>query len=105
MNSGTFAARTVCYAVCVFALAIPARAQAAVEDVAAWLKRHGVAAVPVATRAIGMEIDNFTAELAERKCGLLVAGAYGHSRLREWGFGGVTMDLLVSPDRCALLSH
>ncbi|MGY3488758.1 nucleotide-binding universal stress UspA family protein [Bradyrhizobium sp. USDA 4011] len=27
---------------------------------------------------------------------LLVTGAYGHSRLNEWVFGGMTRDLLTS---------
>jgi nucleotide-binding universal stress UspA family protein len=36
---------------------------------------------------------------------LIVAGAYGHSRLGEWAFGGVTRDLLTSSPVCCLLSH
>ena len=36
---------------------------------------------------------------------VVVAGAYGHSRLREWVLGGVTRDLLLSANRCALVSH
>ena len=36
---------------------------------------------------------------------LIVAGAYGHSRLREWAFGGVTRTLLDEPSRYLLLSH
>ncbi|RZM09135.1 MAG: universal stress protein, partial [Sphingomonas sp.] len=36
---------------------------------------------------------------------LVVAGAYGHSRIREWAFGGVTRDLLLRDRRCTLLSH
>jgi nucleotide-binding universal stress UspA family protein len=34
-----------------------------------------------------------------------VAGAYGHSRLREWVLGGVTGDFLIDPDRPVLLAH
>jgi nucleotide-binding universal stress UspA family protein len=82
-----------------------ARAQAEVADVAAWLGRHGVTAEPVTAEVIGMESDNFAAELVERKCGLLVAGAYGHNRLSEWVFGGVTRDYLLDPDFCVLFSH
>ncbi len=38
--------------------------------------------------------------------GLLVAGAFGHPRLQEFVFGGVTRDLLAATDRPALfLSH
>lgn len=36
---------------------------------------------------------------------LIVTGAYGHSRLGEWAFGGVTVDLLHDPQRFLLLSH
>jgi nucleotide-binding universal stress UspA family protein len=36
---------------------------------------------------------------------LLVTGAYGHSRLGEWVFGGVTRDLLASSPICCLMSH
>lgn len=36
---------------------------------------------------------------------LLVTGAYGHSRLGEWVFGGVTRDLLTSSPICCLMSH
>lgn len=36
---------------------------------------------------------------------LIVAGAYGHSRLREWAFGGVTDNFLPRPGRFVLLSH
>jgi nucleotide-binding universal stress UspA family protein len=36
---------------------------------------------------------------------LLVAGAYGHSRLGEWIFGGVTRDILASSPLCCLMSH
>jgi nucleotide-binding universal stress UspA family protein len=35
----------------------------------------------------------------------LVAGAYGHRRLREWMFGGVTRDLLATSPFCRLMSH
>jgi len=36
---------------------------------------------------------------------LIVSGAYGHSRVREWLFGGVTQDLLNSTPIPCLLSH
>jgi nucleotide-binding universal stress UspA family protein len=41
----------------------------------------------------------------ERGADLIVAGAYGHSRLREFVLGGVTHDLLLCANRCALVSH
>ena len=36
---------------------------------------------------------------------LIVAGAYGHTRLREWVFGGFTHDLLRHSPVCALFAH
>jgi nucleotide-binding universal stress UspA family protein len=36
---------------------------------------------------------------------LVVAGAYGHTRLQEWVFGGVTRELLLQQRHCVLLSH
>jgi nucleotide-binding universal stress UspA family protein len=37
--------------------------------------------------------------------GLIVAGAYGHSRFRELILGGVTQYLVTQTARCVLLSH
>jgi nucleotide-binding universal stress UspA family protein len=34
----------------------------------------------------------------ERQVDLIVAGAYGHRRMREWIFGGATTDFLMTPD-------
>jgi nucleotide-binding universal stress UspA family protein len=36
---------------------------------------------------------------------LIVAGAYGHSRTREWIFGGVTRDLLDYSPVCCFMAH
>ena len=36
---------------------------------------------------------------------LIVAGAYGHTRLGEWVFGGVTRGLLQRSDICCLFSN
>src|SRR6516165_5522681 len=35
----------------------------------------------------------------------IVAGGYGHSRLGEWIFGGVTRELLSASPVCCMLSH
>jgi len=75
-------------------------------DVAANLKRHGVRARPLVT---SQPADGVTAELervaATHGADLIVCGAYGHSRLREWAFGGVTDDLLHRPACFVLMSH
>ena len=36
---------------------------------------------------------------------LIVTGAYGHSRLGEWMFGGMTRGLLKDARCCLLMSH
>jgi nucleotide-binding universal stress UspA family protein len=41
----------------------------------------------------------------EMNADLVVAGGYGHSRLGEWIFGGVTQGMLASSPVCCLLSH
>jgi nucleotide-binding universal stress UspA family protein len=80
-------------------------AQAHVADVASWLEEHGVTAVAQALEQVGGETGHLHAELLDRRCDLFVAGAYGHLRLREWAFGGVTEDILLDPDFCVLISH
>lgn len=81
-------------------------ARARVADVAAWLLPHGVLAEPVAVATQGdstaMQLRHIAQEL---RAELIVAGAYGHSRLREWALGGVTRDLLMRAACCTLLSH
>ena len=42
---------------------------------------------------------------AETGAGLIVAGAFGHARLREFIFGGVTRNLLHADGPSLFLSH
>lgn len=80
-------------------------ALSAVEDLVAWLLRHGV----IASERVPGECGNADGQLdriaTEVGAGLVVAGAYGHSRFREWVFGGVTKHLLNPSKRCSLLSR
>jgi nucleotide-binding universal stress UspA family protein len=80
-------------------------AGAGAAGVAAWLHGHGVAAADVAAPANGDAAGQLEALAAREGADLVVAGAYGHSRLREWAFGGVTAGLLAHAGRCALLAH
>lgn len=73
-------------------------------DVAEWLKLHGVTAHGIAESSYATDLAGLRARL-HKGCDLLVAGAYGHTRLREWTFGGVTMDLLLPATHCTLVSH
>ena len=76
------------------------------NDVVQALKRHGVPARAIVTTAtedrVAHELD-LVAGL--NNADLIVAGAYGHSRISEWAFGGVTDDLLHEPRRFVLMSH
>lgn len=81
------------------------RAERDVADVAAWLARHGVIARPEVVPAMGPDAERLYDLARERQADLIVAGAYGHSRLREWVFGGVTDDFLMAPSQCVMLSH
>jgi nucleotide-binding universal stress UspA family protein len=75
-----------------------------VNDVTKWLSRHGVPAFATTIEGHESEVDldlvatNFGA-------GLVVAGAYGHSRLREWILGGVTKKMLTGAARCFFTSR
>jgi nucleotide-binding universal stress UspA family protein len=75
------------------------------NDVIAWLAAHGIAAE--ARAEPGRDEDAVTLSLLvdDLKAGMLVGGAYGHSRLREWVLGGVTRDLLLQPLHCSFISH
>jgi nucleotide-binding universal stress UspA family protein len=74
-------------------------------DVGDWLARHGVQANCLALPLKGAEAAHLAEIVQDRQVDLIVAGAFGHSRLREWAFGGVTGDLLLRADRCTLVSH
>lgn len=75
------------------------------EDVVGWLKRHAVEASAVVIPAKGQDGPRLAGFAAEKDADLLVAGAYGHSRVREWALGGVTEDFLLQPNRCVLVAH
>ncbi len=80
-------------------------AQRRLADVGDWLARHGVEASCLASPLNGTEAAGLAEIAKELGADLIVAGAFGHSRLREWAFGGVTRDLILQVDRCALVSH
>lgn len=81
-------------------------AEAQTSDVAAWLDRHGINARARVSAGVEADVvDELNAEALAIGADLIVAGAYGHSRLREWAFGGVTRTLLDEPRCWLLLSH
>jgi nucleotide-binding universal stress UspA family protein len=76
-----------------------------VADVAAWLRGHGITAhtsVPEKAGDVTEQIEKIAANIG---AGVVVAGAYGHSRFREWVLSGVTLHLATESRRCAFLSR
>ena len=79
-------------------------------------KRVGVAisdascilATPLLTLHVNGDRDavaQFDRIAADVGAGVIVAGAYGHSRFRELVLGGMTQHLITQTARCVLLSH
>ncbi|MDA9479669.1 hypothetical protein XI03_35285 [Bradyrhizobium sp. CCBAU 65884] len=77
-----------------------------VRDVANYLAKHGVNCEH-GIRVHTAEADaGYLIHLAEDvRADLIVTGGYGHSRLGEWIFGGMTQSLLQEAEICLLMSH
>ena len=70
-------------------------AAARTNDVAAFLGRHDiVASAQVLQGDDGARSSQILKFADEHQAGLIVAGGYGHARMREWVLGGVTHGLL-----------
>jgi nucleotide-binding universal stress UspA family protein len=84
---------------------LEAQAQAHLVDVEAYLGRHGI---KVGANAVlnphGPIAHQLTTVAADEGADLIVAGAYGHTRLGEWIFGGATRGLLRTSQLCCLFS-
>lgn len=77
-----------------------------IDDVARYLTRHRISGgLRVVLHQEGTGAAQLIRLAQDEGADLLVTGAYGHSRLGEWIFGGVTRDLLVSSPICCLMSH
>ncbi|MNH91543.1 Universal stress protein family protein [compost metagenome] len=76
------------------------------EEAVRHLKAHGVNAVAVEVdasgRRIGPVLDDY---VAQRGSDLLIMGAYGRSKMREFILGGATEHMLHDPQTPLLLSH
>lgn len=76
------------------------------ENIVAHLKRHGVDASVDYQIAPDLSTDTVILNyLADSGADLLVMGAYGHSRLREKAFGGVTESILHQMTAPVLMSE
>jgi nucleotide-binding universal stress UspA family protein len=75
-------------------------------DMATHLARHDVKAEVGSAAASDMKVgDVILSRAADLGADLLVMGAYGHSRLREYAFGGVTLHILRHMTIPVLMSH
>lgn len=76
------------------------------EQLAEHLRLHGVEVtldvVDARGRSIGTVLDDYT---QSNQIDLLVMGAYGHSRVRDFVLGGATKSMLQKPPVPLLLSH
>jgi nucleotide-binding universal stress UspA family protein len=77
-----------------------------IDDVARYLTRHGINGGPkVMLQKEGSGAAQLIRLAQDEGADLLVAGAYGHSRLGELVFGGMTRELLATSPICCLMSH
>lgn len=75
-------------------------------DICLHLARHGLKAEAISLVAPDADAgDVILARAFDEGCDLLVMGAYGHSRMREFVFGGVTAHVLESMTLPVLMSH
>jgi nucleotide-binding universal stress UspA family protein len=71
-----------------------------------FLQRHGVDAQFRSVPSEGPPVaDTLLAMAADVGAGLMVMGCYGHSRGREWMFGGATRDVLQSMTLPLFMAH
>lgn len=74
-------------------------------DIGAHLARHGVEATATVLNTESSPTDALLAEALRVSADLIVIGAYGHSRFREWALGGVTADLIDDVRVPLFLAH
>jgi nucleotide-binding universal stress UspA family protein len=75
-------------------------------DICAHLLRHGVKAESITLRKNGAKVaDMLLGHATDIGCDLVVMGSYGHSRWREFIFGGVTEDMLEKTTIPIFTSH
>jgi nucleotide-binding universal stress UspA family protein len=77
-----------------------------VRDVAKYLQNHGVKCEADVRVHMGeSDARHLNNPAKQDGADLIVTGAYGHSRLGEWIFGGMTRGLLDEAPCCLLMSH
>jgi nucleotide-binding universal stress UspA family protein len=70
------------------------------------LDRHGIKTTTTNVSSDGLGIgETLLRSARDEGAGLIVMGAYGHSRFTEFVFGGATRDIIKRLDRPVLMSH
>lgn len=75
------------------------------DDLVAWLAKHGVTARGDVINNPDKATDMIESNAIAQGIDLVVSGGYGHSRMREWLFGGMTRNLLAANRLNRLLSN
>jgi nucleotide-binding universal stress UspA family protein len=78
---------------------------AEVNSFIASLQWHGVNAKPRIFTMSGDQAGRLQAEAMDAGAQVLVLGAYSHSRMREFVFGGVTDDIITAANMPVLMAH
>jgi len=82
------------------------RARLRVRDVAKYLQSHGAKCqTDVRVHMAESDAHQLIRLAKEQGADLIVTGAYGHGRLGEWIFGGMTRGLLDQAPCCLMMSH
>ena len=79
------------------------RTDAQIADLVRYFARHKVSVTQQIANVSTENEGNILLQLAE--VDLIVAGAYGRTRLSEWIFGGVTREILLNSRICCLFSN
>jgi nucleotide-binding universal stress UspA family protein len=66
---------------------------------------HGCRATAELLKPDGRDGAEILLAAAKERAGLLIMGGYGHSRLREWVFGGFTQKVLADAPLPVLMAH
>ncbi|MGE9296146.1 MAG: universal stress protein [Puniceicoccales bacterium] len=75
-------------------------------DIATYLARHGLdVTIDVVPRPSGGVADAILNYVSDRSIDLVAMGGYGHSRMREFLFGGATREILGSMTVPVLMAH
>ncbi|WP_169054253.1 universal stress protein [Nitratireductor sp. XY-223] len=86
---------------------VEAASQGGLEDeMSLFLARHDKEVSVDRVEGSASEVaDLLLAHASDKDADIIVMGAYGHSRLREWLLGGTTRDLLARTRHAVLMAH